>query len=66
MKEFLSLFTFGIGAFCFVVFFAALKPAAITAAVGGQARPSQHETFAYARLPPQLFAAALRPAVGRQ
>jgi hypothetical protein len=41
MKEFLSLFTFGMGAFCFVVFFTALKPDAVTAAVGGQARPPQ-------------------------
>jgi hypothetical protein len=64
MKEFLSLFTFGMGAFCFVVFFTALKPDAVTAAVGGHARPSQHETFGYARLP-HLFA-ALGPAVGRQ
>lgn len=56
MKEFFSLFMFGMGAFCFVVFFTALKPDAVTAAVGGHARPSQHETFGYARLPPPLFA----------
>ena len=34
MREVLSLFTFGIGALCFVVFFTALKPLAVTAATG--------------------------------
>ena len=34
MKEFLSLFVFGIGALCFVVFFTTVKPAAIIPAVG--------------------------------
>ena len=32
MKEVLSFFTFGIGALCFVAFFTALKPLAVTAA----------------------------------
>ena len=34
MKEVLSLFTFGIGALCFVAFFATLKPITVTAATG--------------------------------
>jgi hypothetical protein len=34
MKEVLSVFTFGIGALCFVAFFTALKPLAVTAATG--------------------------------
>jgi hypothetical protein len=39
MKEVLSVFTFGIGAVCFVVFFTVLKPHAFSAAAG----PSQPE-----------------------
>ena len=52
MKEVLSLFTFGIGALFFVVFFAAFKPDVVTA-VPGPSKPEllQHESFAYARLP---------------
>jgi hypothetical protein len=34
MKEVLSFFAFGIGALCFVAFFTALKPLAVTAATG--------------------------------
>ena len=34
MKEVLSFFTFGIGALCFVAFFTALKPLAVTATTG--------------------------------
>jgi len=39
MKEVLSVFTFGIGALCFVVFITVLKPNAISAA----SRPSKPE-----------------------
>jgi hypothetical protein len=49
MKEILSFFTFGIGALCFVAFFTALKPLAVTAA--GQPGLLQHEGFAHSRLP---------------
>jgi hypothetical protein len=34
MKEFLSLFTFGIGALCFVAFVTVFKPDAIRAVTG--------------------------------
>ena len=49
MKEVLSLFTFVIGAVCFVVFFAALKPNAVSA-VPGTSKPEycKHGSFAYA------------------
>jgi hypothetical protein len=39
MKEVLSLFTFVIGAVCFVVFFAVLKPNAVSA-VPGTSKPA--------------------------
>ena len=53
MKQVLSLFTFGIGALFFVAFFTTLKPNAISA-VPAPSKPEalQHESFAYARLPP--------------
>ena len=53
MKEVLSVFTFGIGALCFVVFVTVLKPNAISA-VPGRSKPEycNTESFAYARLPP--------------
>jgi hypothetical protein len=53
MKDVLSVFTFGIGALCFVVFVTALKPLAVTA-VPGPSKPEfcNTESFTYARLPP--------------
>ena len=52
MKEVLSLFTFGIGALFFVVFFAAFKPdVVICSDWAEQARLLQHESFAGPRLP---------------
>ena len=67
MKQFLSLFTFGIGALLFLAFFATLKPNVVTAA-SGPSKPGQCSTKA----PPTLacrsliFAAALWPEVGQQ
>ena len=67
MKEGLSLFTFGIWALFFVLFFTALKPHTVTAA-SGPGRPGQCSTKA----PPSLacrsliFATALWPDVGWQ
>ena len=43
MKEVLSLFTFVIGAVCFVVFFAVLKPNAVSA-VPGTSKPEYCNT----------------------
>ena len=51
MKEVLSLFTFGISALFFVVFFAALKPISSSRGRAEYAQLLQHESFAYARLP---------------
>lgn len=53
MKEVLSVFTFGIGALCFVVFVTVLKPNAISA-VTWPSKPEycNTESFAYVRLPP--------------
>ena len=45
MKEVLSLFTIVIGAACFVVFFAALKPNAVSA-VPGTSKPEYCNTEA--------------------
>jgi hypothetical protein len=47
MKEVLSVFTFGIGALCFVMFVAVLKPNA-TSAVPGPSKPEycNAESFA--------------------
>jgi len=39
MKEVLSVFTFGIGALCFVVFVTVLKPNAISAVPGPRKAP---------------------------
>ena len=67
MKEVLSLFTFGIGALFFVVFFTTLKPTVVTAA-SGPGKPGQCSTKA----PPTLacrsliFATALWPDVGQR
>ena len=45
MKEVLSVFTFGIGAVCFVVFFSALRPHAFSA-VAGPSKPEYCNTEA--------------------
>jgi hypothetical protein len=67
MKQFLSLFLFGIGGLLFLAFFTTLKPTVVTAA-SGLGKPGQCSTEA----PPSLacrsliFATALWPDVGRQ
>jgi hypothetical protein len=43
MKEVLSVFTFGIGAVCFMVFFTVLKPHAFSA-VAGPSKPDYCNT----------------------
>jgi hypothetical protein len=65
MKEVLSLFTFGIGALLFVVFFTAFKPDVVVA-VPGPSKPGYCSTKASPTLAcrSQLFAAALWPNVG--
>ena len=65
MKELLSLLLFGVGALCFLVFFATLKPDTL-AAVAGPSRPDHCSTTPSATLAcrPHLFAAAVRPNVG--
>ncbi len=67
MKNFLSPFLFGIGALCFVVFFATLKPTVVTAAVGPE-EPSHCSTKASLVLTcrPHLLAAARWPDVGQR
>jgi hypothetical protein len=67
MKEVLSFFTFGIGALCFVAFFTALKPLAVTAATG-LANPAYCSTKASPALACQshLFAAVSSPHVGQR
>ena len=67
MKDSLTLLTFGIGALCFVVFFATLKPAVVIAAVGSE-KPSYCGTKAAPALAcrPHLIAAALWPEVGHR
>ncbi len=52
MKEILSLFTFGMGAFCFVLFFTALKPLTVAAASG-----SDHRAYCSTTASPRLLAA---------
>ena len=67
MKQFLSLFMFGIGALLFLAFFTTLKPTVVTAA-SGPGKPGQCSTKA----PPSpvchslIFATALWPDVGRR
>jgi hypothetical protein len=67
MKQFLTLFTFGIGALFFLAFFTTLKPTVVPAA-SGPGKPGQCSTKA----PPSLacrsliFATAVWPNVGRQ
>ena len=41
MKDVLSVFTFAIGALVLVAFFSTLKPATVTAAVGGMGKPDR-------------------------
>ena len=67
MREVLSVFTFGIGALCFVVFFTALKPLAFTSATG-PANPAYCSTKASPTLAcqPHVFAAASWPHVGQR
>jgi hypothetical protein len=64
MKEFFSLFLFAIGALCFVVFFTALNPAVVTAAVA-PAKPGHCSTEALPMLTCRLhlLAAAWWPDV---
>ena len=67
MKEVLSFFTFGIGALCFVAFFTALKPLAVTAATG-LANPAYCSTKASPTLDCQshVFAAVSSAHVGQR
>ena len=67
MKEFLSFFMFGIGALCFVAFFTALKPLAVTAATG-MANPAHCSTKASPTLACQsrVFAALSSPHAGQR
>jgi hypothetical protein len=67
MKEVLSFFAFGIGALCFVAFFTALKPLAVTAATG-LANPAYCSTKASPTLACQshVFAAVSSPHVGQR
>ena len=59
MKEVLSVFTFGIGALCFVVFVTVFKPTAISA-VPGTSKPEycNTEKFACAASRPHSSAAS--------
>lgn len=41
MKDILTVFTFAIGAMFFVAFFSTLRPATMTAAVGGMGQPDR-------------------------
>jgi hypothetical protein len=67
MKQFLSLFMFGIGGLLFLAFFTTLKPTVVTTA-SGPGKPGQCSTKA----PPSLacrsltFATALWPDIARQ
>jgi hypothetical protein len=58
MKEILGVFTFGIGALCFVVFVTVLKPNAISA-VPGPSKPDycNREASPQHRCPLHVFAA---------
>jgi hypothetical protein len=66
MKQFLSLFMFGIGGLFFLVFFTTLKPTVVTTA-SGRGTPGQCS----AKVPPSLacqshvFAAVSSPHVGQ-
>ena len=67
MKEVLSFLTFGIGTLCFVAFFTALKPLAVTA-TSGLANPAYCSTKASPTLACQslIFAAVSSPHVGQR
>ncbi len=51
MKEILPLVTFAMGALCFLLFFAALKPLTVAAASG-----SEHRAYCSTTAPPRLLA----------
>jgi hypothetical protein len=67
MKQFLSLFMFGIGGLFFLVFFTTLKPTVVTAA-SGPGKPDQCSTKAPSSLACHslIFASARWPDVGRK
>jgi hypothetical protein len=67
MKEVLSVFTFGIGALCFMVFVTVLKPNAISA-VPGPSKPEycNREASPEYRCPPHVFAAISVTNVGQR
>jgi hypothetical protein len=67
MKEVLSLFTFGIGALCFVIFLAVFRPDAV-GAVPGPTKPNYCNTEALPAhtLPPHVFAAGSWPDLGQR
>ena len=67
MKDVLSFFTFVIVALCFVTFFTALKPLAVTAATG-PAKPTYCSTKGSPTLACQshVFAAVSSPHVGKR
>ena len=61
MKEVLSVFTFGIGVLCFVVFVTVSKPNAISAVPGpSKPRVLQHGSFAYAAVPTARLCGSVR------
>lgn len=67
MKEVLSVFTFGIGALCFMVFVTVLKPNAISA-VPGPSKPEycNSEASPKHRCPLHVFAAISVTNVGQR
>jgi hypothetical protein len=67
MKEVLSVFTFGIWALFFVVFFTALKPDTL-AVVAGSNKPEYCNTEGSAtrQCPPHVFAAVSRAEFGQR
>jgi hypothetical protein len=67
MKQFLSLFMFGIGGLFFLAFFTTLQPTVVTAA-SGPGELSQRSTKATASLAYRLltFTTALWPDIARQ
>lgn len=63
MKEVLSVFTFGIGAVCFVVFFSVLRPHAFSA-VAGRSQPEYCNTEASEPLRRPVVSSCGHQAVG--
>jgi hypothetical protein len=64
MKEVLSLATFALGVLCFLVFFTALKPLAVTAATGpANAAYCSTKTSPTLACQSRLFAAVSSPRV---